>query len=273
MLETQRHILDSPLLKTGDISRSSIHPWYILFGSSFKPNIYKSSRDMKTLQLKPSQQMGLAAFREMDYFAVETLGLDIQLMMENAGLQLARLVARSAKPSDSIVVGVGNGNNGGGGLVAARRLAGWGLNVSLDICGNIDRDLPVKQLERAIAFGVNTMPSQDPQIWVDAYLGFSQRLPLNKAFLKSVIQANESGAFRISLDIPTGISPDLSAPHFDARQVLCLAAPKEILRRLNPEVEIFLADLGLPHEVYSKYGIEQPPFFSDQMIRIEYVNE
>jgi NAD(P)H-hydrate repair Nnr-like enzyme with NAD(P)H-hydrate epimerase domain len=38
--------------------------------------------------------LSLEAFKEMDYWAVEKYNLSIQLMMENAGLQLARLIAK-----------------------------------------------------------------------------------------------------------------------------------------------------------------------------------
>ena len=72
-------------------------------------------------------------FKEMDYTSINRYNIPIELMMENAGLNLARLSTYFAKPSDSILIGVGTGNNGGGGLVAARRLAGWGYKVYIHL--------------------------------------------------------------------------------------------------------------------------------------------
>jgi len=72
-------------------------------------------------------------FKVMDYKAINSYSLPIELMMENAGLHLARMITRHASPESLILVGVGTGNNGGGGLVAARRLSGWGYRVNLDI--------------------------------------------------------------------------------------------------------------------------------------------
>lgn len=81
------------------------------------------------LHFKSSETLSLETFKELDYLVVEQYHMPIELMMENAGLQLARLIALSATKKSIIVIGIGNGNNGGGGLVAVRRLAAWGFNV------------------------------------------------------------------------------------------------------------------------------------------------
>ena len=65
-----------------------------------------------------NKSLSLESFKEMDYLAVEKYALPIELMMENAGLQLARLITFSATKNSKILIGIGNGNNGGGGLVA-----------------------------------------------------------------------------------------------------------------------------------------------------------
>ena len=213
-----------------------------------------------------TQALSLESFKKMDYLAVEKYGLPIELMMENAGLQLARLTASKASRDSKITIGVGNGNNGGGGLVAAGRLAAWGFDVFLDIPVDITKPLPKTQLDRALLFGAKKEAITAPDIWVDAYLGFSQRLPLGSVFLDRISAANKSSAFRISLDIPMGISVDLSQPMFNANQVLTLAAPKDLLDNLPPETDIRIADIGIPHPIYKKFGIPMPSFFKHQII-------
>lgn len=211
--------------------------------------------------------LSLQAFKEMDYLAVEKYDLPIELMMENAGLQLARLITLSANKDTKILIGVANGNNGGGGLVAARRLAAWGYDVYLDLAVEITKELPKAQLKRALLFGAKKEDLLNPDIWVDAYLGFSQRLPLSSIFTERITAANTSSAFRISLDIPMGISIDSNQPMFGAHQVLTLAAPKEILNTLPPETEIHIADIGIPLPIYKKYNIHMPSFFEQQIIK------
>ena len=212
--------------------------------------------------------LSLEAFKEMDYWAVEKYNLSIELMMENAGLQLARLIAKKATETSILTIGVGKGNNGGGGLVAARRLAAWGYNVNLDLVVPITKDLPKAQLERALLFGAKEGIPKTTDIWVDAYLGFSQRLPLSDAFVKSIELANASSAFKISLDIPVGISKDGELLGFRANQVMTLAAPKIILEKLPKEVDVYVADLGIPKAVYDHFNIAMPNFSENQLIAL-----
>ena len=189
-------------------------------------------------------------------------------MMENAGLQLANLIAHFSEKEQHIRIGVGNGNNGGGGLVAARRLAGWGYRVSIDLFTEINKELPVKQLIRAKKFGVTTAVIENPDVWVDGYLGFSQRLPLQKTVLEIIEKANKSTALKISLDIPTGYLGDTEKAFFQADKVLSLAAPKKILNLiLSKQTEIYIANIGIPKVVYKKFGLDILPFHQQNILK------
>jgi len=216
--------------------------------------------------LKEDQWLDLEMFKQMDYYAVEQYNLPIELMMENAGLNLAILVAKSSDPDADIVIGVGNGNNGGGGLVAARRLAAWGYKVFLDMPLAVEQDLPHKQLQRALDFGVTVDTPHNPGIWVDAYLGFSQRLPLPQEIANSIKKANESSALRISLDLPTGYLGQGSVDYFNPNKTLILASAKKILKEIDSE--LFVADLGIPKEVYEKFNSEILPFYNSTILKI-----
>jgi NAD(P)H-hydrate epimerase len=221
------------------------------------------------INIPRNKALELDNFRDMDYYAVNNYKLPIELMMENAGLQLANLVAGITSKGQSVKIGVGNGNNGGGGLVAARRLAAWGFTVYLDLFTEITKELPAMQFARALKFGAKTGNIADPEIWVDAYLGFSQRLPLNPLLLKIIEGANKSPATKVSLDIPTGFHGDTNFPYFRANHVLTLAAPKRILYNLPADTEIFIADLGIPKEVYEKFGTEPPPFYENNILHLK----
>ena len=221
------------------------------------------------INIPVEKALELDSFREMDYFALINYNLPIEIMMENAGLQLANLIAGFTQKVQTIKIGVGNGNNGGGGLVAARRLAAWGYSVYLDFFTEITKELPAIQLERAVKFGAKTENIDNPDVWIDAYLGFSQRLPLNKTLLKIIEDANNSSAIKVSLDIPTGFLGDIDKPFFQADKILTLAASKKILYNLNSNTEIYIADLGIPKEVYTKFGIEPLPFHENNIIKLK----
>jgi hydroxyethylthiazole kinase-like uncharacterized protein yjeF len=223
----------------------------------------------KEIVIPRAEALELSQFQEMDYNAVENYDLPIELMMENAGLQLAKLIVDASNDTTAkILIGVGNGNNGGGGLVAARRLAAWGYSVYLDIFTEITKELPLKQLNRAVKFGVNKEMVGQPDIWVDAYLGFSQRLPMAKKLTEIIKEANKFAGPKISLDIPTGYLGDVNAPYFKTDKVLSLAAAKRILYDLPKSTDIYIADLGIPAAVYQKFNIDFPPFHLNTILKV-----
>ncbi|MHA2320782.1 MAG: NAD(P)H-hydrate epimerase [Candidatus Thorarchaeota archaeon] len=64
---------------------------------------------------------------EVDRIMIDELGIPVDLMMEHAGNNLARLCVELSPMRDGVFqVIVGSGNNGGGGIVAARWKQRWG---------------------------------------------------------------------------------------------------------------------------------------------------
>ncbi len=49
---------------------------------------------------------------------------------------------------------------------------------------------------------------------------------------------------------------------------MTLAASKKILSPLLLNTEIYIADLGIPKKVYSKFGIEQPAFYKSNILKL-----
>jgi NAD(P)H-hydrate epimerase len=225
--------------------------------------------NFRQIDYPSDKALELSDFKEMDYYAISEFNLPIELMMENAGLQLARLIASQASIHERINIGIGNGNNGGGGLVAARRLAAWGYLVALDLFIDIGKELPAKQLERARKFGVRNLPFDQPACWVDAYLGFSQRTPLGAFLVDRLQKINESKATKISLDLPTGFVGDVEDIFFHADKVLTLAAPKKLLYKLPVTTELYVADIGIPIQAYSKFQNISIPFEDGSIFKLK----
>ncbi|MDA3818627.1 MAG: NAD(P)H-hydrate epimerase [Prolixibacteraceae bacterium] len=200
-------------------------------------------------------------FRTMDYLSVEKYHLPIELMMENAGQNLARLAASFLPEKGEILIGVGTGNNGGGGLVAARRLAGWGYKVFISLPDPNLKELPAIQLKRALAFGAVIGSLNKPDLFIDAYFGFSQRLPLPVEFESAIEQANHLFCHKISLDLPSGFNPVNSSSLFKPDCIITLAAMKTELLPLKDSVQIFVADIGIPTLAYMELGKELPLYF------------
>ncbi len=79
--------------------------------------------------------------REVDRLMIEEYGIRLLQMMENAGLNLADLVRRYlGRPLSGrgVAVLAGRGNNGGGGLTAARRLSAWGADVQVVLSAAVE---------------------------------------------------------------------------------------------------------------------------------------
>jgi NAD(P)H-hydrate epimerase len=210
-------------------------------------------------------------FVEMDNLAINKYNLTIEVMMENAGLQLARLTSLHFPDKNStILVGAGPGNNGGGGLVAARRLAGWGYKVYLHIPEPNLRALPALQLERALSFGAKQETVSNPDVFIDAYLGFSQRLPLSWKYKRAVVMANAMSSFKISLDLPTGFQRKTGCSLFKPKIIMTLAAPKkELLKPGGVLADIYVADIGIPSAIYNDFGIQQPDFNINGLVKLK----
>jgi len=69
---------------------------------------------------------------EVDRLMIEEYGIKLIQMMENAGrnlAEMARCMCDGSLQRKRIVVLCGLGNNGGGGIVAARHLHNWGSQV------------------------------------------------------------------------------------------------------------------------------------------------
>ena len=85
---------------------------------------------------------------EVDRIMTEDYNVPLELMMENAGLALARIAAKYLDSVEkSIGIVVGSGNNGGGGLVAARRLHNWGFDVHVIIPKGNEAFKPVPRMQ------------------------------------------------------------------------------------------------------------------------------
>ena len=217
-----------------------------------------------------------AQMREVDRLAVEEYGLEILQMMENAGRNLA-LAAMEILPksTSSIVIIAGTGGNGGGGICCVRHLHNRGYNINL-ILSKDENELKgsaKSQFEviRQAGFKLSPLSSAEELInnadlVVDALIGYSlngaPRGNISELIRLTNLYANDT----LSLDIPSGIdssSGETPGVFVKANRTMTLALPKPGL--INPAAgDIFLADIGIPPEVYQPLGIFFEPFFSNQ---------
>jgi NAD(P)H-hydrate epimerase len=215
-----------------------------------------------------------AEMREVDRLMIEVYGIELMQMMENAGRNLAAL-ARSrfldgqAQDKDVIVL-AGKGGNGGGGLVAARRLHNWGARVHVFITHPVEafQGVPAHQLAVLENMSVpiqqvgslNVLPPAD--LILDALIGYSLSGAPRGAAAVLIALANQSHIPILSLDTPSGLdttSGEAYQPHIMATATLTLALPKKglVAQEARPIVgKLFLADISVPPGLYKELGLD-----------------
>ena len=157
--------------------------------------------------------------RELDRIAIETYGIQEELLMENAGDAVYFVILNQfGIKNKRFVVFCGMGNNGGDGFVIARKLHSNGARVKVFILGdrekfkgaaklNLDilKRLPVEIRE------VEDEPSVRMDIThadavVDAILGTGLMREVKGRYRDIIDRINRSGKIVFSADIPSGVA-------------------------------------------------------------------
>lgn len=203
--------------------------------------------------------------REVDRLMVEEFDISLPQMMENAGRILAGLV-NELHGGPKVSVLVGKGNNGGGGLVAARYLHNKGLEVDVVLATEELGDVPARQLSALRAMGV---PEHDhvghrAEVLVDALLGYNAVGPPRGRIDELLSEALAMRAPVVSLDVPSGLDLDTGIFHptaFRHSAVLTLGLPKE--KMIETVDQLWIADIGIPREVYARLDLDVPFLFQE----------
>lgn len=221
------------------------------------------------MRVLTSDQMRLA-----EKLAVDA-GSSYEELMEQAGQGAASLLwnrERARLQQGGLTVLLGRGNNGGDGLVIARALleALPDIQVRLIFClGEQLSELATLNLarleqfgERVQRFSLDTLPENlfTGGVVLDGIFGtgFHGSLPEG---LKPVLRAaNDGGALRVALDIPTGVNGDnglLDPDSFQASVTYAFAALKPAhLLKSSRELcgETVVVPIGITEEMLAEAG-------------------
>ena len=216
--------------------------------------------------------------REVDRLMVEEYGIALLQMMENAGRHLARFATHRFLDADPVgkrvMVLAGSGGNGGGALVAARRLRSWGAVVDVWLSRPRAELSGVPAHQAGVAERVGCamyeagMPTGNPAVVLDGLVGYSLRGQLAGRSKELAVWANGQDAPVISLDVPSGLDAttgEAAGIVVDAAATLTLALPKVGLLEEGAEAsvgEMHLADIGVPPELYEQMGLTVGPLFA-----------
>ena len=160
--------------------------------------------------------------REMERHAIEDLGIQGLVLMENAARSVADWLENNKlkqKPDSRVVVCCGKGNNGGDGFAIARLLANRGYDIHvIDTGKSKKKDALENQLlwekfgdSTSFADANSTRLMEEADILIDAIFGIGTEQSIEGAYREWIeIFNSNKNAFRIAVDIPSGVSTDES---------------------------------------------------------------
>ncbi len=227
--------------------------------------------------------------REVDKLMMEDFHISLPQMMENAGRNLSEFSLNwlqkkiSGKERYKIVIACGTGNNGGGGMVAARYLANKGHDVTVILAGHSEKlkSVPTNHWKTLQAMNVQTIEANstdsiqvynDSDLIIDAIVGYSLMGELRGVPARVVRDIIQSGKEVISLDVPSGLDATTgkSSPIcIKAGATMTLAFPKTgllIQQARDCTGDVYVADIGVPPVLYTQMGLPAVDLFQSSSI-------
>lgn len=208
--------------------------------------------------------MSSAALREADEQARAQFGIEPIQLMEVAGWQIARFIDdfMDHVRGKRVTVVAGSGNNGGDALVAARFLQQRGAIVRTAVVPTRDPTSLVARHAMTIErLGIPLLPAPlgvdaSADLLVDGLFGIGIHLPLREPAPAIIAAMNAAQVPIIAIDVPSGLDADNGAGQegaVRAAATITLVAPKPALRGSSNAGRVFVADIGMPIQVFSTF--------------------
>jgi ADP-dependent NAD(P)H-hydrate dehydratase / NAD(P)H-hydrate epimerase len=213
----------------------------------------------KTPQITSQEMRALEV--NAQYFGVSLLQL-----MENAGRSVAQETITRFQKNKKAAVFCGLGGNGGDGFVVARHLLAEDFEVTVVLVGksqDINHEAALsnwgilQSLQAKVTLldfaDSSLIPNVDAGIVIDALLGTGTQGKLKPPISQVVNYINSLNAFKIAVDVPTGINADTGevlGTAVKADLTVTFHKSKSGLEKAKKYVgELVVVDIGLPSEM------------------------
>ena len=189
--------------------------------------------------------LNIEKVREADRYTIENEPISSEGLMERAAGQVFEWLLRHINKDNKVKIFCGSGNNGGDGLVVARRLTEVGIVNEVFRLGDFGKteDFP---------------PIGENDIIVDALFGSGLNRPIEGLAAELIQYLNQQNAIRISIDIASGLfadGPSPAAAIFRPDYTLTFQMPK--LAFLMPENDPYVGQLEvLDINLHPQYLLE-----------------
>ncbi|WP_420644486.1 NAD(P)H-hydrate epimerase [Candidatus Leptofilum sp.] len=207
---------------------------------------------------------------EVDRAMIEDFHIELIQMMENAGRNLAHLARERFLDGNPlrkhVTILAGTGGNGGGALVAARRLHNYGAAVQIFITKPDEAFTPipkhqldiVRRMGMPVHFADSLPANSTANLILDGVIGYSLKGAPRGTAAELIAWANQQNTPILALDAPSGVdttSGTVHSPAIAATATMTLALPKAglLADRVATQVgELYLADISVPPQLYAE---------------------
>jgi ADP-dependent NAD(P)H-hydrate dehydratase / NAD(P)H-hydrate epimerase len=196
----------------------------------------------------------------------EYFGVSLLQLMENAGGSIAQEIVSRFANDRKIVIFCGLGGNGGDGFVAARHLLATGFKVDVVLVGkhrDINHESSLKNWEALESLqgeisllevsDSSALPKMEADLVIDALLGTGTKGKLKSPVFQAVELINSIKAYKIAVDVPTGIDADTGevlGVAVKANLTITFHKGKAGLKEAKKNVgELVVKEIGLPSEI------------------------
>ncbi len=230
--------------------------------------IFKLDKVVLGVNMQPKNRTPQITSREMRALEVNAqyFGISLLQLMENAGRSVAQETITRFKKNKKAAVFCGLGGNGGDGFVVARHLLAEGFDVTVVLVGR-GRDIGheaalsnwgiLQSLQGKVTLlevtDSSLIPKVDAGIVIDALLGTGTKGKLKPPISQVVDYINSLNAFKIAVDVPTGIDSDsgeVLGTAVKADLTVTFHKAKPGLEKAKKYVgELVVVDIGLPSEM------------------------
>lgn len=151
-----------------------------------------------------------------DRITIEKFGMPSVVLMERAALVCVEELHKSGADLRKILVVCGSGNNGGDGFAIARLLFLEGFDVDIYFAGRENYCTPETSAQKRICekYGITfcgNLQMNEYTVIVDALFGVGLSRNITGDYAELIAGINESPAFVLAVDIPSGIDGDTGA--------------------------------------------------------------
>ena len=152
--------------------------------------------------------------KKCDEHTMEYFGIPSCVLMERAALKIVEALEAQGLCQRSIGIVCGTGNNGGDGLAAARLLYLKGWDVVWYLAGDPARCSAECKRQYEICQKYQVPQADAPEalmgcdVLVDAVFGIGLSRDIEGSLRELIDLMDQSGAYKVAVDIPSGISAD-----------------------------------------------------------------